>query len=147
MVEECIKDPSSGQTYGWIKSETAHELFDILGVDVEAKTRLADEIASQIIPLAAEGKEDHYRNEILGFIDQAIELQTIFMRSKALFIVNIKDPAGLAEEEIDHYFGPVTPGDKLYTVTPVLTKIGNGDGHDDSYNGRTVVCGSRVIAL
>ncbi|CAI6055142.1 unnamed protein product [Clonostachys chloroleuca] len=147
ITEECIKDPSNGQTYGWIKSETAHELFDTLGVDVEAKTRLTDEIASQIIPLAAEGKEDHYRNEILGFIDQAIELQTIFMRSKALFIVNIKDPAGLAEEEIDHYFGPVTPGDKLYTVTPVLTKIGNGDGHDDSYNGRTVVCGSRVIAL
>ncbi|CAH0026678.1 unnamed protein product [Clonostachys rhizophaga] len=147
ITEQCIKDPANGQTYAWIKSETAHELFDILEVDVEAKTRLADEIASQLMPLAAEGKEDYYRSEVLGFVDKAIELQTIFMRSKALFIVSFKDPAGLTEEEAYHYFGPVAPGDKLYTVTPVLAKIGDADGHNDSYDGRTVVCGSRVIAL
>jgi hypothetical protein len=146
LIEQCIKDPSNGQIYGWIKSETAHELFDILGVDNEAKTRLADDITSKILPLATEGKEDYCKGQILAIVDKAVELQTIFMRSKALFTMNLKEPAELTGEEMDRlYFG--APGDKLYTVTPVLSKIGNADGHDDSYGDRIVVYGARVLDL
>ncbi|CAG9971655.1 unnamed protein product [Clonostachys byssicola] len=148
VTEQCIRDPSNGRTYAWVKSEAAHELFDILGVDVEAKTRLADEIASKIMPLATDDKEDSCKNQLMNIIDKAIDLQTIFMRSKALFIVKLNDPAGLAEEEIDReYFGPGAPGEKPYTVTPVLVKIGNADGHDDSYGTRRVVYQARVMAI
>ncbi|VUC27156.1 unnamed protein product [Clonostachys rosea] len=149
VTEQCIKDPSHGKVYGHVKSETTHELFDILGIDVEAKNRLVDDMASKLSPLALD--EDKCKNKLLDITDKAIALQTVFMRSKALFSVNLRDPGtstkpGLTEEEIEReYFG--AQGDNLYTVTPVLTKIGNADGHDDSYHGRVVVYEARVIAI
>lgn len=128
-------------------------LFDTYGVDATAKDALVQDLAKELRMFVSEGESrDTYVKELAAIVDKAIDLQSIFIKSKAFFAIGTSGLGPGKDVDLNKCEVYQTWCDRpeeerkiQVMVSPMVMKIGNAAGHDDSFGVASPICKARVV--